>query len=132
MHWIIFTIEELLQVFWQQFIICFAHYSDVGVRGDLDISRLETMAMTEKQQQKLQFCENNWVKRKAGVKRIDKRRMEEMRKEVGGRESLTRKLVRTRLKWAGYVEGMEGVQFSKRADALKVEGRGRRERPRLR
>ena len=30
------------------------------------------------------------------------------------------------------MERMEGVQFSKRADALKVEGRGRRERPRLR
>ena len=29
---------------------------------------LETMAMTEKQQEKLQVCENNWVRRFAGVK----------------------------------------------------------------
>ena len=32
--------------------------------------------------------------------------MEELREEVG--ESLTGKLVRSRLKWAGHVERMEG------------------------
>ena len=48
---------------------------------------LETMAMTEKQQQRLQVCENNWVRRIAGVKRINKRRMEELREEVGVKES---------------------------------------------
>ena len=42
---------------------------------------LETMAMTE-QQERLRVCENNWVRRIAGVKRIDKRRMEELREEV--------------------------------------------------
>ena len=30
--------------------------------------RLETMAMTEKQQERLRVCENNWVKKIAGVK----------------------------------------------------------------
>ena len=53
---------------------------------------IETMAMTEKQQEKLQVCENNRGRRIAGVKRIDKRRMEELREEVGVRESLTSKL----------------------------------------
>ena len=33
---------------------------------------LETMAMTEKPQDKMQVCENNWVRRNAGVKGIDK------------------------------------------------------------
>ena len=33
------------------------------------------------------FCENNWVRRIAGVKRIDKQRMEELREEVGERVS---------------------------------------------
>ena len=42
--------------------------------------------MTEKQQERLQVCENNWVRRIAGVKRIDKLRMEELREEVGERE----------------------------------------------
>ena len=37
-------------------------------------------------------------------------------------ESLMRKLVRSRLKWAGHVERMEGVRLTKRAGALGVEG----------
>ena len=40
-------------------------------------------------------------------------------------ESLTRKLVRSWLKWAGHVERMEGVRLMKRVDALGV-GRRRR------
>ena len=48
---------------------------------------LETMAMTGKQQERLQVCGNNWMRRTEGVKRINKRRMEELREEVGGRES---------------------------------------------
>ena len=92
------------------------------------------MAMTEKQQQerRLHVCKNKWVRRIAGVKIIDKRRMEELRVEVGVKESLTRKLVWSRLRWAGHVERMEGVRLTKRADALGVEGRRRRGRPRLR
>ena len=70
------------------------------------------------------------MRRKAGVKRIDKRRNEELRQDVG--ESLARKLVRSRLKWAGHVERTEGEELSKRADALRVDVEGRRERGRLR
>ena len=58
---------------------------------------LETMAMTEKQQEKQQVCENNWV-----------RRIEEMREEVCVKESLIRKLVRSGLKFARHVERMDG------------------------
>ena len=76
-----------------------------GVMGDRNISRepkrkvvnscitptylygLETMTMTEKQQERLQVCENYWVRRIAGVKRIDKRRMEELREEDDERDS---------------------------------------------
>ena len=48
------------------------------------------------------------------------------------RENLTRKFVRSRLTWAGRVERMEGESLRKRADALRVEGKRRRGRPRLR
>ena len=37
---------------------------------------LETVTLTEKQQQRLQVCKNNWVRRIAGVKRVDRRRMD--------------------------------------------------------
>ena len=58
--------------------------------------------------------------------------MEELSEEVGVKESLTRKLVRSWLKWARHVEIMEGVRLTKRADALRVEGRRRRGTPGLR
>ena len=63
--------------------------------------------MTEKQKEKLQVSENNWVRRTAGVKRIDKRRMEELREEVGVKENLTRKLVRSWQK-VGWTCGKNG------------------------
>ena len=66
------------------------------------------------------------MRRIAGVKRIDKRRIEELREEVGVKESLTRKLVRRRR-----LERIEGVWLAKGADAFRAEGRRRRGRPRL-
>ena len=48
--------------------------------------------------------------------------MKELREEIGVRESLTRKLVRSWLKWAGHVEILEGKRLKKRADWLSVEG----------
>ena len=64
--------------------------------------RPETMAMTEEHQEKLQVCENNWARRFAGVKRIDKRIIEELREDIGVKGILTRRLMRSRLKWAGH------------------------------
>ena len=49
----------------------------------------ETLAMTELQQHRLQVCENNWVRKIAGVKRADMRRMVELREETGMQRSLT-------------------------------------------
>ena len=64
-----------------------------------------------------------WVRRTAGVKRIDKRRMEELREEVGVKESLTRKLVRSRLKWAGHTKSMEGERLMKTQSGGQKEKR---------
>ena len=41
---------------------------------------LETLPVSEKHQHRLQVCENNWVRRIAGVKRVDRRRMDELRR----------------------------------------------------
>ena len=105
-----------------------------GVMGDRHISRnlqgkflnscitpeylygMETTAMSEKQQMKLQVCENSWVRRIAGVKRIVKRKMDELREEVGVQESFTRKLVNSQLRRAGHVERMEGFRLTKRVE----------------
>ena len=35
---------------------------------------LGSIALTEKQQEKVQVCENNWIKRYVEVKRVEKKR----------------------------------------------------------
>ena len=60
---------------------------------------LETVTLTE-QQQKLQVWENDWVHRITRTKRADRRRMNDLRKEVQMQYSLTGRLVRNRMRWA--------------------------------
>ena len=69
---------------------------------------LETVALTEQQQQqKLQVCENNWVRRITRTKRVDRRRMNDLGKEVGMQCSLTGRLVRSRMRWAVHLVRMD-------------------------
>ena len=60
------------------------------------------------------------------MRRAEKRRLDELRVEVGVEESFKKKLVRSRLKWVGYVERMGDKKLAKRADAQKVGGKWRR------
>ena len=89
----------------------------------------ETLALTELQQHRLQVCENNWVRKIARVTRADRRRMVEL---TGVQRSLTERLVRSRLQWAGHVERMADDRLPKRAADLREPGRRRQGRPRLR
>ena len=93
---------------------------------------LETVALTEQQQQKLQVCENNWVQRITRTKRVDRRRMNDLRKEVGMQCSLTGRLVRSRMRWAGHLVRMDASKLAKRAEVEKHQGRRKRGRPQLR
>ena len=92
----------------------------------------ETLALTELQQHRRQMCENNWVRKIARVTRADRRRMVELREETGVQWSLTERLVRSRLQWAGHIERMADERLPKRAAELREQGRRRRGRPRLR
>ena len=75
---------------------------------------------------------NNWVRKIAGEKRADRRRMMELKDETGVQRSLTERLVRSRLQWAGHLERMqEDDRLPKRAGELREQGRRRRGRPRL-
>ena len=89
---------------------------------------LETVVLTEQQQQKLQVCENNWVRRITRIKRVDRRRMDDPRKEVGMQCSLTGRLVRSRMRWAGQF-GMDGCkQTSKESrggNTSRTQGKGK-------
>ena len=93
---------------------------------------LETVALSSAQQQRLQVCENNWMRRIAGVKRVDRRRLVDIREEIGLPRSLTEKLIRGRMRWAGHVERMEGGRLPKMAMSHVEVGRRGRGRPRLR
>ena len=63
-----------------------------------------------------------------GLERADKRRMDELRVEVGVKESFTRKLVRRRFKRPSQVERMGGEKLAKRPDAQKLEKGGEEDR----
>ena len=39
---------------------------------------LETLALSELQKHKLQVCENNWIRKIAGVRRVERRRMKDL------------------------------------------------------
>ena len=64
----------------------------------------DAMRLTEKQEEKVQVCETNLVRRIIGVKRTDKRRTGELRVEVGLEENIKKKLTRSSLTWAGHAE----------------------------
>ena len=53
------------------------------------------------------MCENNWVRKIARVTRADRRRMVELSEETGVQISLTERLVRSRLQWAGQDDARE-------------------------
>ena len=48
------------------------------------------MCGLEKMEKKVQVCENNWMRRIVRVKRADEIRMDELRLEVGVKETLRR------------------------------------------
>ena len=76
---------------------------------------METLARTELQQQRLQVCENNWIRKIARVTRADRRRMMELREGTVVQSSLTERLVTRRLQLAGHVERLADDRLPKRA-----------------
>ena len=75
----------------------------------------ETLALIELQQQSMEVCENNWVRKIARVMTAYNRIMVELRGYMGVQMSLTERLVRSRLQWAGHVERMADDGLPKRA-----------------
>ena len=50
--------------------------------------------MSELHQHKLHVCGNNWLRRIAGVKRVERRRMKDLREEVGTKSCIAGKIVK--------------------------------------
>lgn len=85
--------------------------------------------LTEQQQQKLHICKNNWVRRMIRTKRVDGRRMNNLRKEVGIQSSLilTGGLVRSRMRWAGHFVSMDPGKLatSRGGETSRMHGKGK-------
>ena len=89
----------------------------------------DAMALTEKQEKKVQVCETNLVRRIVVVKRTDKRRTDKLRMDVGVKDNVKKKLAGSSLTWAVLAETMGNEKLAKGADSHKVEGkRGERGR----
>ena len=58
--------------------------------------------------------------------------MDELREETGMQMSLTGRLVKCRLRWAGHLVQMGEERTAKRADRLRKQSRKKRGRPWLR
>ena len=92
---------------------------------------LETLALSELHQHKLQVCENNWIRKITGVRRVEGRRMKDLREEVGTKACIVGKIVKSRMKWAGHMVRMKEDKLPKRAETKKQDSR-KRGRPQLR
>ena len=93
---------------------------------------LETLALSELHQHKLQVCENNYIRKIAGVRRVERRRMKDMREEVGTKACIVGRIVKSRMKWAGHMVRVKEDTLPKRAETKKQEGSRKRGRPQLR
>ena len=93
---------------------------------------LERLALSELHQHKLHVCENNWIKRITGVRRVGRRRMKYLREEVGTKSCIVGKIVKSRMKWAGHMVRMKYDKLPKRFETKKLEGSKKRGRPQLR
>ena len=58
--------------------------------------------------------------------------MNDLRKEVEMQCSLTGRLVRSRMSWAGHLGRMDASKLAKRAEVEKHQGRRKKGRPQLR
>ena len=74
---------------------------------------LETVALTEQQQQLKGWL---WFCRITRTKRVDERRMNDLRKYVMQQNSSTGRLVRSKVKWAGHMVRMDTDILVKRVE----------------
>ena len=66
------------------------------------------------------------------MNRVYKRRMDELREEIGFEMTLMGRLMKSRLKWGGHLVWMKEEIMAKRVDRLKDQGWRKRSRPWLR
>ena len=111
-----------------------AHFKEIERKGTGRVCDPGNVVwpVSKKHEHRLQVCENNWVRRIAGVKRVDLMRMDELREDVGIQKCLMGRLVKSRLKWAGLVERMKEDRLPRMSHVHQERGKRKRGRPRTR
>ena len=69
------------------------------------IYRLETVALFGAEQQLLQVSH--------GIKGLDRRRLDDIREEIGMNMGITERVIRGHMRWAGHVDRMDGGRLPK-------------------
>ena len=73
-----------------------------------------------------------WIRKIAGVRRVERRSMKDLREEVGTKACIVGKIVKSRMKWAGHMVRMNDDKLPKRAETKRQEGSRKRGGPQLR
>ena len=60
-------------------------------------------------------CENNWIRKIGGVRRVERRRMKDLREKVGNKACIVGKIVKSRMKWTGHMVRMNDDKLPKRS-----------------
>ena len=68
----------------------------------------------------------------SGVRRVERRRMKDRRKEVATKACIVGKIVKSRIKWPGFMVRMKDIKLPKRSEITKQGGCRKRGRPQLR
>ena len=66
------------------------------------------------------------------MKRVDRRRMDGLREDIGVQMSLMGRLVKCWMRWAGHLVRMGKERMANRADMMREQGGMKKGRPRLR
>ena len=85
----------------------------------------ETLALTDLQQQRLQLCENNWVRKISKSNEGRYAKNGGVKGRDGSAEELDRETGGSRLRWAGHVERMADARPANRAADLREQGETR-------
>ena len=64
-----------------------------------------------KNNNRLQVCEKNWMRRIAGVKRVNREKMGDLRKGLSIHKCLMGRLIESQMTWAGHVERMNEYPY---------------------
>ena len=86
---------------------------------------METVAMTKRQERKMEVAEMKMLRFSLGMTRVNRLRNEEIRERLGVTE-LEAKLREARLRWMGHVHRREDNYVGKRVIGRKKRGRPKR------